>query len=219
MTGRTLAGRIARPVEGGLRIALLLFFAATTWVVIENTLPYYTFAADLPFFLEKAAAYRDAVWRIAFYVHVTGGLICLVSALPQFSKTILRRYPRLHRALGWTYVLSVLGLAAPAGLYMAVFAKGGMAGRLGFIVLGVVFFYTTWRGLERVRARDFRGHAAWMIRSYAMASSALTFRVFYLALHAAGVDGEYVIAIWLSFVVNALAAEAIVARKRKGLSR
>lgn len=202
--------------RAGGRVLLLLFFAATTALVVVESLPYYTFADDLPFFLEKWEVYRTALWRVAFYVHVSGGLVCLLSALPQFSTTLLRRAPRMHRALGWTYVVSVLGLTAPAGLYMAIFAKGGMPGRVGFILLGVALFYTTWRGLERVRARDFRGHVAWMIRSYAMASSALTFRVFFLLLHAAGVGSAYVTAIWLSFVVNLLAAELIILRRRKG---
>lgn len=202
--------------RAGGRVLLLLFFAVTTALVVVESLPYYTFADDLPFFLEKWEVYRTTLWRAAFYVHVSGGLVCLLSALPQFSTMLLRRAPRMHRALGWTYVVSVLGLTAPAGLYMAIFAKGGMPGRVGFILLGVALFYTTWRGLERVRARDFRGHVAWMIRSYAMASSALTFRVFFLLLHAAGVGSAYVTAIWLSFVVNLLAAEFIILRRRKG---
>ena len=201
------------PTARGL---LLLFFAATTALVVLESLPYFSFADDLPFFQEKWAVYRTALWRVAFYVHVSGGLVCLVSALPQFSTTLLRRAPRVHRALGWTYVVSVLAFAAPAGLYMAVFAKGGIPGRLGFILLGVLLFHATWRGLERVRARDFRGHVAWMIRSYAMASSALTFRVFYVLLSVARVEDAYVFSIWLSLVVNLIGAELVIARKRKG---
>ena len=68
-------------------------------------------------------------------------------------------------------------------------------------------------------ARDFRGHVDWMIRSYAMAASALTFRVFYVLLYLARVDGEYVIAIWLSFAVNLLAAELLILRRRTGVTR
>ncbi len=224
MTARAVAngtwsGSILRASWHGGRALLLLFFAASTALVVVNTLPYYTFSDDIPFFLEKAVVYPSVLWRVAFYVHITGGVICLVAALPQFSKTLLRRAPRLHRFLGWTYVLSVLVLVAPPGLYLAIFAKGGMAGRFGFIVLGAALFYTTWRGLEHVRSRDFRGHAAWMVRSYAMAASALTFRVFYLAFYAAGVGSEYVTAIWLSFFVNLFAAELLIFRQRKGPSR
>ena len=213
------AARMPALLAGGGRLAMGLFFAATTALVVVETLPYYTFADDLPFFLEKWDVYRTVLWRAAFYVHVSGGLLCLLSALPQFSMTLLRRAPRVHRALGWTYVVSTLVLTAPAGLYMAIFAKGGMPGRVGFIVLGVALLYTTWRGLERVLARDFRGHVAWMIRSYAMASSALTFRVFYVLLTVVRVDAAYVIAIWLSFVANLLVAEWIVLRRTRGVTR
>lgn len=206
----------AAPWEGVGRGLLLLFFAFTTVLLVRESLPYFTFTDDLPFFLEKWAAYESVVWRVAFYLHVGGGIVCLVVALPQFSKTLLRRAPRVHRFLGWSYVVSVLGFTVPAGLYLALFAKGGVPGRLGFILLGIALLYTTWRGLERVLAKDFRGHAAWMIRSYAMAASALTFRVFYVLLSVGRVDDAYVISIWLSLIVNLIGAEAVIARKRKG---
>ena len=198
------------------RALLLLGFAAATALVVRESLAYYTFADDLPFFLEKWAAYRSPLWRVAFYLHVSGGLVCLVVALPQFSTTLLRRAPRVHRFLGWSYVLSVLVFTVPAGLYLALFAKGGVPGRVGFILLGIALLYTTWRGLERVRARDFRGHVPWMIRSYAMAASALTFRIFYLLLSVAGEGSAYVISIWLSLLVNLGVAELLIARRRTG---
>ena len=127
----------------------------------------------------------------------------------------------MHRALGWTYVVSILVGVVPPGLYLAIYARGGFAGRFGFVVLGTALLYTTWRGMELVRRRDFRGHVPWMLRSYAMAASAVSFRVFYLALDALGFDaldsdGEYVLAIWSSFFVNLLLAECVIALRQKG---
>lgn len=219
MTARALTLQLPRPLRVGLRAVFWLTCAALSALLVENTLPYYRFVDDLPFLLEKADVYGDVLWRVSFYAHVTGGLVCLLSALPQFSRTLLRRLPRLHRALGWTYVVSVLGFTVPAGLYLAIFAKGGMPGRFGFILLGVALFYTTWRGLERVRAGDFRGHVPWMVRSFALTLSAISFRIFYLALYVAGVAGEYVLALWLSLVFNVVAAELILLRRRKGALR
>lgn len=216
MTARALSLRIPRSVGIGLRAGYWSVVSALSGLLIANSLPYFGFAADLPFLLEKGEVARGMLWRGTFYVHVAGGMVCLASALPQFSRTLLRRLPAVHRALGWTYVVSVLVFTAPTGLYLALFAKGGMPGRLGFILLGVALFYTTWRGFERVRARDFRGHVAWMIRSYALTASALTFRVFHLALYLAGVGGEYVLAIWLSLVVNLAVAECVVLARSKG---
>ncbi len=188
--------------------------SALTALLISNALPFFSFSADEPFLIEKGALVQQPLWRTAFYLHVGGGILCLLSALPQFSRTLLRRAPRLHRAMGWTYVVSVLVLVVPAGLYLALTAKGGFAGRLGFLSIGFVLLYVTWRGVQRVRARDFRGHASWMLRSYAMAASAITFRVFYLGLYALGVGNEYVLGIWMSLLVNAFVVEVLIHRTR-----
>lgn len=186
--------------------------SALTLLLVHNALPFFHFRTDEPFLLEKGVLVESPIWLPLFYVHVAGGILCLLSALPQFSRTLLRRAPRVHRALGWTYVVSTLGLVVPAGLYMALYAKGGFAGRFGFLAIGFTLLYTTWRGVQRVRARDFKRHIAWMLRSYAMAASAITFRVFYLALYALEIPGEYVLGIWMSFLVNAAVAEWLVHR-------
>ena len=217
MASRTLACHAFAPLSGGLRALFWVVMAALSALIVWNTLPFFTFADDVPFLLEKAAAARDPLWRACLYVHVAGGVICLLAALPQFSRRLLRFAPRLHRVLGWAYVSSVLGLVVPAGLYLALYAKGGFAGRLGFVVLGVALLYTTVRGVQHVRRRDFRGHVAWMLRSYAMASSAVSFRAFYLGLHLLGFGETYVVSIWLSFVVNLCLAELVIGLRRKGV--
>jgi len=188
---------------------------ALSVLLIHNALPFFSFADDVPFLLEKGFLVHQPVWRVGFYLHVAGGVVCLLAALPLFSRTLLRRVPRLHRGLGYTYVISVLGLVVPAGLYMSLFAKGGFWGRLGFLAIGFTLLYTTWRGFERVRARDFKRHQAWMIRSYAMVASAISFRVFYLGLYALEIPNEYVLGIWMSLLVNAALAELCI-RQRKG---
>ncbi len=218
MTTRAAALRAPRiPLYGALRALFWATMAAGSSLILLNTLPFYSFSPTVPFLLEKAAAYADPVWRISLYVHITGGLVCLFSALPQFSRTLLRTRPGLHRAIGWTYVASVLVLVVPTGLYLALYAKGGMPGRVGFLVTGLALLYTTWRGLEHVHRRDFRGHIAWMVRSYAMAATAITFRVLYIAFHAAGTGHEYVLALWFSLFVNWGIAECVVLRHRKGV--
>jgi hypothetical protein len=56
-------------------------------------------------------------------------------------------------------------------------------------------------------------HRAWMLRSYAMASSALSFRLLFLALQAAGTARAYEIAIWASFAVSVVLGETWVAAR------
>jgi hypothetical protein len=207
------ATRLTKSTVRALWFSALAYFSG---IIVINSIGYFTTLDDMPFLLEKAALGQDAFWRACLVVHVGGGLLCLIAALPQFSRVLLRRMPRVHQALGWTYVATVLAVVVPPGLYLALYAKGGLGGKLGFVLTGVLLFHATWRGLERVLAHDFKGHVAWMLRSYGLAASAITFRLIYLGLFWAGFGTQYVAAIWLSLLVNVLAVEAFLLWKRKG---
>lgn len=201
-TARAIGRGLAFTSVGGL-----------TALLLSNVLPYFGAGADdMPFLQEKGALALDPLWRTVFDVHVAGGALCLVVALPLFSRRLLRRRPGWHRVLGWTYVLSVLALVAPTGLWLAPTAKGGFAGQSGFAVTGLYLFATTALGLREVLRRDFVAHRAWMVRSYALAASALSFRVLYVALEIARVPNAYVIGIWASFGLDLVVAEIVIGR-------
>lgn len=199
---RTLARRV---VAAGLGAAALL-----TALLLVETLPYVWRASDMPFFVEQGALARTPGWRAAFGVHVGGGLVCLLTALPLFSRRLLARAPHVHRALGWGYVAAVLGLLVPGGLALIPFAKGGLAGQSGFLIQALWLLGVTFAGLRRVLARDLLQHRAWMVRSYAMASSALSFRVLFLAFQALGLPRAYELGIWASFGLSVVLGEAWV---------
>lgn len=210
------ARRPARIAQSAVRAAWFGALAYFSGIIVINSIGYFTTLDDMPFLLEKAALGKDPFWRGCLVIHVGGGLLSLAAALPQFSRVLLRRMPRLHRAIGWTYVGTVMAVVVPPGLYLAMYAKGGLGGKLGFLVTGVLLFHATWRGLERVLAKDFKGHVAWMLRSYGLAASAITFRLIYHGLFWAGFGTQYAAAIWLSLLVNVLAVEAFLLWKRKG---
>ncbi len=193
-----------------------LVMAVGTGLIVYNSLPYFTLSREIDFLVEKGRLWDQAAWRVCFYLHVGGGVICLVSALTQFSRVILRRVTTVHRHAGRIYGAAVLLLVAPAGAYLSVYAKGGFWGRSGFALLAVSLFYTTWLGVREASNRNYRAHARWMIRSYVMAASAVSFRVFYLALYALGIPNEYVLGIWLSWSVNLAAGEAVIHLSTKG---
>ena len=118
-------------------------------------------------------------------------------------------------------MLFVLGWGGPAGIALAFGAKGGIAGKSGFLLLGVLWWSATCLGLRAILARRLAAHVAWMARSYAVATSALTFRIFHVGLYALGVpDGpNYIASIWLSLVVSLVAGELLAARAPVLLSR
>lgn len=191
-----------------LGLPILFMMGLIAW----NTIPYFTEGASDPFFIEKGETYRNPLWRIAFYLHISFGMICLFAPILQFSKWILNKHPALHRRLGGIYVHTTLWLVAPTGMYLAIYAKGGRWGAILFSILGVLHFYFTLMGWLRMRGPqpDVRSHAAWMIRSYLMAQSAVSFRVFHLLLMVVGVANFYIHALWMSLVFNLLLAEGLV---------
>jgi hypothetical protein len=190
---------------------------ALSGLIVVNTLPYFTDSATFAFLREKGALAADPLWRGAFHAHVAGGIVCLVTGPFLLHGGLLRRAPWLHRLLGRLHVGVVLGMAGPAGMVLAVHAKGGAAGRAGFVVLGVLWWASTAHGLALVLRGRIAAHRRWMLRSYALALSAVFFRVILVALFAAGLDDEtnYVVSLWLSLAVS-LGVGEVLARAPAG---
>lgn len=200
-----------------MRIARGVLVAATLglWaLIIVNSLSYFSFRRDLPFFEEKGPLVENALWRRCFYGHVLGAIVCAVAAPFLFWEGLRVRFPRAHRWLGRLYGVSVLGWAGPAGLVLALHAKGGLAGQAGFLLLGVLWWGSTARGVQAIVAGRVADHRRWMIRSYSLALSAVTFRVFQIAFFLGGLADEpnYVLSLWLSLATSLVAGEWIARR-------
>src|SRR5688572_2682041 len=103
---------------------LFSFFAV---LIIYNMLDYFR-GEPVAFLIERPALARDLAWRGVLYVHVAGGITCLVSLIALG----LSRRAQLHRWFGRIYAASVAGLLCPTGFYLAFFAKGGALGQLAF---------------------------------------------------------------------------------------
>jgi uncharacterized membrane protein len=143
--------------------------------------------------------------------HLGGSALALAIGGFQLHPALRRRFRSAHRWLGRLYVLGV-AVGGSAGLYMAGFANGGVAGRLGFALLALAWLGCTARGFTRIRAGEPLAHRRWMIRSYALTFAAVTLRLYIPASQAAGIpfDAAYPVIAWLSWVPNLLAAEWFV---------
>ncbi len=187
-------------------------------LLVWNTIPYFTFNYNMPFLAERAVLVEKTVWRVCFYTHITAGALCIVSALIQFSSWILKKRKKIHIMSGKIYVFVVLLVGAPSGLYMTFFAKGGYAERGAFLAMAIFWFFTTYKGfVTAARDKNFVAHKYWMIRSYAMALTAVTFRIYHIVFHLLGMDGfnNYSISLWISILGNALLAELIIFSQSK----
>jgi hypothetical protein len=186
-------------------------------LLIRNTLPYFSFSKDFSFIQERAVLFLKPVYTYSFYLHIFAGMFCIGTALLQFSSYILKKRKPLHIWAGRVYVMVVLLIGAPTGLYMSFFAKGSFAERGLFMFMAISWFFFTLKGFTSILNKQVLAHKIWMIRSYAMALTAVTFRVYYIIfyLYDVPLTLNYEVSLWISVIGNLMIAEYIIYRKSK----
>ncbi len=208
------------PVSPLQRIEITLFylvlFSGTLLICWESRL-YYLPNTVHSFLLERMELTLEDWWRYTLLTHVTGGLICLVSSLSQYSRLFLKRAPWLHRNLGRIYALSIIMVVFPTGVALSFVAKGGLSGTLGFLVLSFGTLFTLLLGLVAIYRKNLRAHQTWISRSFALVTTAITFRSLQLALFQFDIDYQtiYQIALWGSIGINVVLCEYYLLRTTK----
>lgn len=186
-------------------------------LLIWNTIPYFNFSKDFSFIQERAVLFLQPIYNWSFYIHIFAGMFCIGTALLQFSSYLLKKRKKIHVWSGRVYVMVVLLLGAPTGLYMSFFAKGGFAERGLFMFMAISWFFFTLKGFTTILNKHVLAHKIWMMRSYAMALTAVTFRVYYIILYLYDVPLtlNYEMSLWMSVVGNLMVAEYLIYRKSK----
>lgn len=186
--------------------------ATAIYLMFQLSVPYISFQKNIDFLATKQNVYHIDYWRYAFYVHVFTSVFVLPAGFTQFNKAFFRR--SWHRKLGMVYVLAVLFLSAPTGLVMGFHANGGLGAKASFVLLSSVWFVTTLLALVTAKKKKFIEHGEWMLYSYALTLSAITFRLLALgfdlfAIHVRPQE-VYVTIAWLSWVPNLLLAHLLI---------
>lgn len=149
-----------------LQSSVRYFFAALFWIpivffsllLVKNTLPYFSFSTDFIFIEERALLFLKPAYKASFYIHIFAGMFCITAALTQFSSYILKKRKAIHIWMGKIYVLVVLVLGAPTGLYMSFFAKGSFWERALFLFMAIYWFYSTTKGLQMIKQKNVLAH-------------------------------------------------------------
>src|SRR5215213_7515852 len=201
------------------------FFKVLFWLpvtvfsllLIYNTLPYFSFSKDFDFIKERSFLFRNNIYNACFYTHIFAGMFCIGAALVQFSRYILKKKKAIHVWSGRIYVFVVLVLGAPTGLYMSFFAKGSFWERALFLFMAFFWFFTTLSGLSTILKKNVLAHKTWMTRSYAMAMTAVTFRLYHIIFYLLDWDhlANYELSLWISVLGNMFFAEGIIYRKSR----
>ncbi|TRW25397.1 DUF2306 domain-containing protein [Flavobacterium zepuense] len=152
-------------------------------------------------------------YRYLFYAHVYTSIFVLLFGFLQFIIPRAGNGKVIHRFSGYQYVFLILAFAAPSGIYMGLHANGGLPSKLSFILLGTLWWVTTWVAMIKIRKGKFLQHRDWMIRSFALCLSAVTLRFWKVIIvylfHLPPIDVYQVIA-WLGWVPNLIIAEILI---------
>ncbi|MCX2495711.1 DUF2306 domain-containing protein [Pedobacter sp. PF22-3] len=199
------------------QVAWLLFFAYFFMLMVQLTLRYIPMGSDVSFLqIKQTEVSGIKAYLSIFYVHVYSAIFVLLAGFTQFNPKILSRYPKIHQWLGYWYVGIVLFLAAPSGIFIGYFANGGLIAKTSFIILGFLWFWFTLKAVLFILKRKIIAHKKFMYRSFALAASAITLRLWKVILvylfHPAPMDVYQIIA-WLGWIPNLLIAEWLIKRK------
>ncbi len=151
-----------------------------------------------------------------FYAHVYTSIFVLLSG---FLAIIRKEFglKNFHTNMGKVYILLILLLAAPSGLYMGFFANGGALSKISFVILGFLWWFSTFKAYQLARQKRFKEHKQWMWRSFALTLSAITLRMWKVIIvylfHPNPMDVYQIIA-WLGWIPNILIIEYLITKKQ-----
>jgi Predicted membrane protein (DUF2306) len=147
--------------------------------------------------------------------HVAAGVTALAVAPLQFVAGVRSRWPALHRQTGRLYLMSC-AIGAPAGFMLALGTTAGPVAAVGFAIPAILWALFTWLGWRSALARQFAEHREWMLRSYAITSTAITLRLMLPTSALLGFDflPAYRVIAWLAWMTNLALFELYIRRER-----
>lgn len=193
----------------------LISYTFFCYLMLRITLQYIPYDTDVAFLRIKQDEIALTYYRWAFFTHVYTSMLALLAAFTQFSKTILRKFPKIHRLGGWIYTVTIIFFAGPSGLIIAYHANGGWSSQLAFCLLAILWIFFTIMAIYQIRKKDMIRHKHFMYRSFALTLSAITLRVWKYVLVAIFLPKPmdlYRLVAWLGWVLNLVIAEIIIFR-------
>ena len=194
----------------------------TILVLISVVAAYFILKEVTPYLDWSLGAYGAYHWdkRVALGLHLFGGSVALAMGLPQFWMGFRNRFMRVHRWTGRFYVLGVL-IGSIGAFLMATTTKQilGFGFAFSLFALGIVWIITTGAAYFAIVKRNISMHKEWMIRSYIVTFSFVTFRILTdnLPFYSWGIGSEqfYPAMVWSGFVFPLLIAEVVLQFRKR----
>jgi len=201
-----------------------------TWVtfaflcLLVGLYPLLYILVDRDFFIDNNAGLlatkptellNSVFWNTAFYGHIIFGGIALLVGWMQFSKRLRTKRLKLHRNIGKIYIITVL-ISGVCGLYVSIYATGGIISSFGFGSLAIIWLSTTIFSFKAIKNKDISLHEKLMIYSFAACFAAVTLRLWLPLLTI--VFGEFIAAYkvvaWLCWVPNLIVAHLLLSKTK-----
>lgn len=186
------ADRRRRGTTTGATLSLLPWLAPAALASLYFVLDRSHFVFDY-----SEASYSPYLWakRQAAYLHIATGMVALIVGFLQIWLGMTGNTRRLHRQLGWVYVVAV-AISVVAAIAM---------------VLRISGYFAIWA----IRRRRIELHRDWMIRSFLMAFAFTLARVMLPAFRAvvdvpkAPIDEIQATTAWACWVVPLIVFEVV----------
>jgi len=149
-------------------------------------------------------------------MHITAGMVALLTGPWQFWTDFRARYVRLHRWTGRVFLSSV-AVGALCAYRMAAGTTFGWGFGFGLGVLASAWLTTAAMAYYAILRRRIQIHKEWMVRTYVVTFAFVTFRVlteYGPTSHLRPYDDLMVTATWASWVLPLLATEVILQLRR-----
>lgn len=200
-----------------LNIVIFLFYTYLCFLMVKICIAYFPWNTEQHFLLLKQDVVNTQPWQFAFKVHVVASSFALIAGFTQFFQIFRNRYPQIHRLSGWLYIITILAFALPSGFILALSATGGKTTQISFILLSVLWGFSTVFALRAALKKQWLLHRDWMIHSFALSLSALSLRSWKMVLYELQPYFNWLTPVhiyqlesWLGWVVNLLIAELII---------
>lgn len=127
-------------------------------------------------YIEWSEAVYQRFWpnRILLATHVAAAGVALLIAPLQFVKPLRIKWPRIHRAIGWVYVVCAI-LSAIVSYRLSFYACPMCVPP--FVMWSVVFFIVTTAAIVMAIQRNLKAHRHFMIRSYVLMNAFVLVRL------------------------------------------
>ena len=177
---------------------------------------FFAFAA-LPYLL--SSAYNAAEYagrRNWLLVHIVGGTIALLAGPIQLWLGIADRRIDLHRKLGIGYIVGV-AIGASGAFWLAAHPSFGWVYGAGLGSMAIAQVVTTTLAFVAIKRSLIEQHKEWMIRSYVVTFSFVTYRLFSVLIGPLQL-GTYaelnIVLAWGSWALPLLLTEAMLQGKK-----